>query len=337
LPEKNTPAKHEDASPAVRSFWSGTITFGLVSIPVDLLSAVRPRSTSMKLVDKAGHALGREYHCAKEGRKLDQDDLVRGYETSDGKVIAISDEEFASVAPEMSRDIELKGFVPLDQIPPMYFQKPYFLAPSGKSAKAYHLLAATMERTGRVGIGSFVMRDHEYLVAIIADNGVLRADTLRYADEIRTPDAVGLPKRAKGAARKADAFSKVIDDLTKRDLDLTELRDQDAQALQKIVAAKEKKNEDVIHQAGLETDDAESAPRGAKVIDLMAVLRKSLSKNAVVRNADSGPPISLAERREQKRGKTAAKAAAKPATRSASRKKASARQKTPRKPVRKKH
>src|ERR1044072_7477965 len=193
--------------------WSGTITFGLVSIPVDLMSAVRPRQTAMKLVDKSGHALGREYHCSKEDKELGKDELVRGYQTDDGKMVVITDEEFESVAPEMSGDIELRGFVPLEQIPPMYFQKPYFLAPAGKTAKAYTLLAATMEQTKRVGIGSFVMRDHEYLVAIVADNGMLRADTLRYADEVRTPESIGLPKSRKVSASQLNKFTKAIDAL----------------------------------------------------------------------------------------------------------------------------
>jgi len=197
----------------VRPLWSGTITFGLVSIPVELVTAVRPRQTAMKLVDKAGHALGREYHCSKEDKKLSQDELVRGYETDSGKMVVITDEEFESVAPEMSGDIELRNFVPLEQIPPIYFNRPYFLAPSGKSTKAYHLLTATMEKAGRVGIGSFVMRGHEYLVAIIADNGVLRADTLRYADEIRTPETIGLSKRGKATASKVTQFVKIIEDL----------------------------------------------------------------------------------------------------------------------------
>jgi DNA end-binding protein Ku len=287
--------------------WSGTITFGLVSIPVDLLSAVRPRQTAMKLVDKSGHALGREYHCAKEDKTLGNDELVRGYETDGGKMVVITDEEFESVAPAMSGDIELRGFVPLEQIPPMYFQKPYFLAPSGKSAKAYTLLAATMEETGRVAIGSFVMRDHEYLVAIVADNGVLRADTLRYADEIRTPEAIGLPKARKVAANKLTRFTKAIDDLKRPGLDMSELEDRDAQALRELAESKQKQDENVIHQRGLEEADAEATESSAKVIDLMEVLRKSLSKSAVVTHAGGGEPISLAERRGAKKGKTSAR------------------------------
>jgi DNA end-binding protein Ku len=277
--------KHEDAAAPVRSMWSGTITFGLVSIPVDLLSAVRPRQTAMKLVDKSGHALGREYHCSKEEKELNNDELVRGYETDEGKMVVITDEEFESVAPEMSGDIELRGFVPLEQIPPMYFQKPYFLAPSGKSAKAYNLLTATMEKTGRVGVGSFVMRGHEYLVAIVSDNGVLRADTLRYTDEIRTPESIGLPKVKKPTAAKVAQFGKAIDALKETKLDMSELADLDAQALRELAESKQKKDEDVIHQRGLEVADAEATEGSAKIIDLMEVLRKSLSKNAVVKRA----------------------------------------------------
>jgi len=294
----------------VRPLWSGTITFGLVSIPVELVTAVRPRQTAMKLVDKAGHALGREYHCSKEDKKLSQDELVRGYETDSGKMVVITDEEFESVAPEMSGDIELRNFVPLEQIPPIYFNRPYFLAPSDKSTKAYHLLTATMEKAGRVGIGSFVMRGHEYLVAIIADNGVLRADTLRYADEIRTPETIGLSKRGKATASKVTQFVKIIEDLTRTDLDLTELEDQEAKALEKLAATKQKEDEDVIHQRGLE--QAEGDEGGAKIIDLMAVLRKSLSKSAVVKTADESVPISLDQRRKERAAEAASRSTGSP-------------------------
>jgi DNA end-binding protein Ku len=206
----------------------------------------------------------------------------------------------------------------------MYFQKPYFLAPAGRSAKAYHLLAATMQRTGRIGIGSFVMRGHEYLVAIVPDNGVLRADTLRYADEIRKPDTIGLPKRAKVAAKKVDQFVKEIDELTRSELDVSELEDQEAAALQELVKAKQKDKDNVIHETRLEEEDAETPAGGAKIIDLMEVLRKSLSKNAVVTNAQGGPPISLAERREARATATAKKSTKKKATttRKAAKKKA---------------
>lgn len=316
-------AREERESAAVRSLWSGTITFGLVSIPVDLLTAVRPRQTAMKLVDTEGHALGREYHCSKEDKKLDYDDLVRGYETDDGKMVVITDNEFESVAPEMSADIELRSFVPLEQIPALYFQKPYFLAPSGKSAKAYVLLAQTMEATGRVAIGSFVMRGHEYLVAIVPDNGVLRADTLRYADEIRTPESLELPKRGKVSAAKVSAFAKVIEGLTHKEIKVAELEDREAQELQTLVAAKQKDRDAVIHPKGAEADEETEAGEGAKIIDLMAVLRKSLSKSAVVERASGGgggEPINLAERRAEREARSGTAAAKKKTATKAKRK-----------------
>jgi DNA end-binding protein Ku len=342
---KDTPdaePEEESSGPRVRSLWSGTITFGLVSIPVDLLSAVRPRQTAMKLVDKAGHALGRVYHCSKEDKKLDVDDLVRGYETDDGKMVVITDQEFESVAPEMSADIELRSFVPLEQIPPLYFQKPYFLAPAGKSSKAYNLLAATMEQTGRVAIGNFVMRGHEYLVAIVSDNGVLRADTLRYADEIRTPEAIGLPKRSKVTAAKVTQLTKAIEELASDKLDMSELQDREAEALRDLAEAKKKDRDDVIHPTGAEEEDPEAAG-GAKIIDLMAVLRKSLSKSTVVRTAEeSSAPISLAERRAEREARASAGESAPapakkkaPAAKRKTKAKAKAKAKTTRKRARK--
>jgi DNA end-binding protein Ku len=300
------PADEESAGARVRSLWSGTITFGLVSIPVDLLTAVRPRQTAMKLVDTEGHALGRQYHCSKEGKKLAYDDLVRGFETDDGKMVVITDKEFESVAPEMSADIELRSFVPLTQIPALYFQKPYFLAPAGKSAKAYVLLGETMKRTGRVAIGSFVMRGHEYLVAIVPDNGVLRLDTLRYTDEIRTPTSIGLPKRAKPTAAKVTQFSKEIEALSHKEINVAELEDKEAKELQSLVESKQKEHDDVIHPKGAEAAEDTEAGEGAKIIDLMEVLRKSLSKSAVVRTAEASEPINLAERRAQRDARSAA-------------------------------
>jgi DNA end-binding protein Ku len=168
------------------------------------------------------------------------------------------------------------------------------------------LLAATMQRTGRVAIGSFVMRGHEYLVAIVPDNGVLRADTLRYADEIRTPESIGLPKRGKVAAAKVSAFSKAIESLTHKELKVSELADSEAQELQSLVQAKQKDRDAVVHPKGAEGAEDAEVGEGAKIIDLMEVLRKSLSKSAVVQPMGASEPINLAERRAQRDASSAA-------------------------------
>jgi DNA end-binding protein Ku len=315
LPERD----REPAAPG-RAFWSGTITFGLVSIPVDLFAAVRPRRTAMKMVDTKGKALGRQYYCPKDNKKLANDEIARGFETEDGKMVVISDEELEAIAPDKTRDIDLRRFVPIEQIPPMYFQRPYFLAPSGKSNKAYHLLAETMERTRRVGIGSFVMRDHEYLVAILSEGGVLRAETLRFADELHTPEDMGLPKRRKAPRNRVTALSKEIAAATQDELDPHELSDQYAAAIQKLADAKRKNDKDVVRISGAEDEDAE--PGTSNVIDLMAVLRRSLSPKAVVTTADQSAEPASAERPSGERARKG------PISRSSPKKRATSARKT---------
>ena len=273
-----------EAAAPVRAFWSGTITFGLVSIPVDLFAAVRPRRKSMKLVDSDGKPLGRRYYCPEDGKELESDDIVRGYETEDGQMVVVTDKELEGIAPEATRDIELRRFVPLEQIPPMYFQRPYFLAPAGRSTKAYHLLAATMERTGRVGIGTFVMRSHEYLVAILSEGGVLRAETLRFADELRKPADLGLPEARKAQPKLRDAIAKEIKSLSRDELDMDELSDRHANAIRDIATEKERRGKDVVALPAA-AEDAES--EGAEIVDLMQILRRSLSQKAVVTTAEA--------------------------------------------------
>ena len=307
------PEAREPAAPG-RAFWSGTITFGLVSIPVDLYAAVRPRRTALRMVDVKGKALGRRYYCPKDDTELASDDLVRGFETDQGKMVVVTDEELERVTPEKTRDIELRRFVPAGEIPPLYYQRSYILAPSGRSNKAYHLLAETMHRTGKVGIGSFVMRDHEYLVAIVAEGGVLRADTLRFADELRTPEDVGLPKRKKAAKARVTALAKVIAAATRDALDPAEMSDRYAAAIEDLAESKQKKRQDVVRLAGAEEEDAEAA--GGNVIDLMAVLRRSISSKATVATAAESDGEATAEqpRRRASRKRAAKNAGAKGAT-----------------------
>lgn len=268
------PEHHAPAAP-VRAFWSGTITFGLVSIPVDFYAAARARHTSMKMVDAQGHPLGRRYTSADSGKPLDDTEIVRGYETDSGKAVVITEAEFESAAPETSRDIDLLRFVPLQQVPPACFVRPYFLAPTPRAGKAYSLLAQTMERTGKAGIGRLVMRGHEYLVAIIAEHGALRAETLRYVDGLRTPESIGLPAPSRVTKKTVEEFTHEIDSALEKRLDLHELEDRDAEALEQLARRKLKAHEDVVTLAkGAEDEEAEEG--GAQIIDLVQLLRNSL-------------------------------------------------------------
>jgi len=266
-----------------RAIWSGTITFGLVSIPVDLFSGERPRATSLKLVDASGHPLGRRYFCPKDGKALGQDDLVRGFETKTGKLVVVTDAELEAIAPEKSRDIDLRQFVPLEQIPQVFFDRPYFLIPAGRSSKAYHLLTLTMERAGRAGIATFVMREKEYLVAIVAEHGVLRAETLRFANELRAPDEVGLPAPKKVTPAQLKKFAAAIKRLTRKSIDPQEMSDSYAHDIRVLAEKKRRKKQDVV--AMPESAEAEDGEPTAEVIDLMKVIKERLARNASVTSA----------------------------------------------------
>lgn len=259
---------------AARAFWSGVITFGLVSIPVDFFAAVHPRHTSMRMVDRRGRPLGRQYYSDTREGGLPREDIVRGYETEGGKKVVVTDEELDAIAPDMSRDIDLRLFVPQEQIRPACYQRPYFLAPAGRSYKAYGLLAQAMRESGRVGIGTFVMRGHQYLVAILSDGRLLRAETLRFAAEIRTPADVGLPRPAKRAAKGVKRFAAAIRSLERDRLDMDELSDRYAESIQALVEKKEKKHKGIVK--GAEPEEEGEAPR--PVADFMAMLERSLGK-----------------------------------------------------------
>ena len=284
----------------VTALWSGTITFGLVGIPVELLPGVRARGGSMHLVDSKGRAVGREYFCPEDESAVPYEEIARAHETDDGEMIVVTDEELESIAPEMTRDIELRRFVPREQIPPVYFNRPYYLAPSGRSTKAYHLLAETMERTGRVGIGTFVMRGHQYLVAVISDGGILRAETLRFAAELRSPEDVGLPKRKKGKKKRTTELGKAIAALTEKSVSMEELADRRADLLREIAEDKEARGEDVVEPSAVEDEDEEP---GAEVVDLMKLLKQRLGGTPRLSrrttNEEDGMPQAWSNKRER--------------------------------------
>lgn len=254
-----------------RSFWTGTITFGLVTVPVALYSATRSRGTALRMIAPDGAPVHRRYVCSKDETPLEDDDIIRGYETDSGKYVTVTDDELEALEPRKSREIDLRRFVDRDAIDPVYFERGYFLVPSSGTTKAYRLLAEVMEKKNYAGIATFVMRGKEYLVAITADNGILRAETLRFEDEIRDPKSVGLPKKAKVTPAEVRKFEAQIARRSKK-LDLRELTDGYEKRLEKLVAAKERKHAGIVKVTEVEP----KADEGGQVIDLLAVLSKSL-------------------------------------------------------------
>lgn len=261
---------NEEAAVRARAFWSGTITFGLVSVPVGLFPAIRSTRFGLRMLSPEGHPLRRTYYCAKDEEEVPPEHIVRGYEVEKDVFVVVEDEELEALEPRKSRDIDVHRFVDRDAIDPMYFERAYFLTPAGGSTKAYRLLAATMEDERKAGIATFVMRGKEYLVAILAENGILRAETLRFRDELRSPEDVDLPEGEEGAREKVRAIEKAIDALSAKKLDKDELEDEESRALLRLVERKRRSGEDVV-------EAPEAAREETEIIDLMEVLKRSLA------------------------------------------------------------
>ena len=269
----------------LRPFWSGTITFGLVTVPVALFTATRPRGVALRMVEPENNAtVQRRYICSKDEKPLENDDIVRGYEIEKGKFVVVTDDELAAIEPRKSREIDLRLFVDRDEIDPMYFERAYFLVPSGGTNKAYRLLAEAMERTKQAGIATFVMRAKEYLVAILAENGILRAETLRFADDIRGPEDVGLDEVPKPAGADVKKFEEQIARHAKKQLDLHDLLDDHTERLEKLVAQKEKKGENVIGMPE-ERGGGDDGGGGGEVVDLLQILSRSLGDAGAARKS----------------------------------------------------
>ncbi len=256
-----------------RAFWSGTVSFGLVSIPVYLYPANRVGGVYLRMLAPDGTPLRRRYVCPEDGKPVPWDEIVRGYRLESGTFVVLGDEELEALAPEKSRDIDLRRFVDVDELDPVFFERAYFLAPAGESNKAYRLLAEAMEEEGQAGIATFVMRTKEYLVAIVAEGGILRAETLRFAGEVRTPETVGLPEAVDPPPKAVKALEKAIRALEEDALDPSELTDEDAARTRSLLEKKRAAGEDVVHPPTVEAEEED----GADVIDLMEVLKRSLA------------------------------------------------------------
>lgn len=266
----------EGEAVAARGIWSGTLTFGLVSIPVELFTGGRSTRVPLRMLSGDGAPLKRIYVCPREEREIEGDEIVRGYEIERDRFVLVTDEELEAVLPEASRDIHLRRFVPRDALPVASFGRSYYLVPGGQSQRAYAVLAATMDKGGHAGIATFVMRGNEYLVAILAEEGILRAETLRFADELRAPSDVGLeapPKKASAAALRR--MERAIESLSADEIPLAPFQDEHADAITALAQAKLERGEDVVEH---EAEPEEAADGALEPPDLAQLLKQRLSE-----------------------------------------------------------
>lgn len=276
--EEKTESGDDQAGYQPRPFWSGVVAFGLVSLPVSLFPANRSKGLSLKMVDREGTPLRRRYFCQKDGEVLEREEIVRGYPIDKDNYVIVEDEELEALAPEKTREIDLRRFVPLGDISPVFFERGYFLAPDSGATKAYRLLATSMEDEQRAGIATFVMRDKEYLITIISEQGILRAETLRFHDEIRSPETVGLPELDRAARGQVEKIQTAMKELYSDTLDRALLSDRVTQRVWELIEAKLEAGRDVLKEPDMEPVEEEG-----KVVDLMQVLKERLQGKAAPR------------------------------------------------------
>jgi len=282
-----------------RSIWSGSISFGLLNVPVKLYSAVARRGISLRELRESDGARIRHRRVA-EGtdEEVPYEKIVKAFEIAPDRYVPLSKEEMAALAPEKTRAIEVQDFVDLEQIDPIYFDSPYYLGPADGAEKAYSLLAKAMEETGKVAIARFVLRNKEHLAALRANGGILTLTTMRFADEVVPPGELddAIPsKQEKVGKREVEMAEQLIDSLT-RDFDPSAYRDEYREELLSLIERKAE-GEDVL--AGVTAEE----PKATKAPDLMAALEESI---AAVKGKEDGRASKKSAKGAAKRKRKAA-------------------------------
>jgi DNA end-binding protein Ku len=280
-----------------RTLWSGSLSFGLVNVPVRLTSAARDLDLHFRqLHGKDGAPIEQRRYCAEEDKEVEWEEVGRGYELDDGEQIVLTDEELASVQPRKTRTISVEAFVDLEDVDPIYFDHPWFLTPQGDSEgtlRAYQLLTKVMESTERAALGRFVMRTKEYLVLVRPRDGLLALTTLRFHDEVRPTDEIA-PGGRRPAKGKIEGAVAVIESLSaewepERHTDLFRER------LEGVIEDKKKGNR---IKAPEQAEEPKPAP------DLMAALQETLdrmgpgSKKRKPRDSKGDPDLDELSREE---------------------------------------
>lgn len=256
-----------------RAIWSGTISFGLLNVPVKLYSAVARRGISLREI-RASDGARIKHRRVAEGtdEEVPYGEIVKAFEITADKFVPLNKDEIAALAPSKTRAIEVQNFVELDQIDPIYFDSPYYLGPAEGAEKAYALLAAAMERSGRVAIARFVFRNKEHLAALRPGDGVLTLTTMRFADEVVPPAELEdvLPQGEQKVAKKEVEMAERLIESLSAEFDPSAYRDEYREQLLALIERKAAGEEVLSAPEG-------EAPAPTAAPDLMTALEQSVA------------------------------------------------------------
>ena len=261
-----------------RVLWKGAISFGLVTIPVSLYPASRSERVSFDMIDKRDFSpVGYKRYNKRTGEEISMENIVKGYEYEKGEYVVVTDEDFKQANVEATQTVDIVGFVEAAAVAPYYYDTPYYLEPGKRGEKGYKLLREVLRKTGRIGIANVVIRSKQHLAALIPLERMLLMNTLRFANEIRPASELDLPDEgASGVSDKEIAMAeRLVDDMTEKwkpeqytDTYTADLMKQ----IEKKIASGE------THALTPASGDTPEPQRGAEVIDLVSLLRKSLDK-----------------------------------------------------------
>jgi DNA end-binding protein Ku len=262
-----------------RAIWKGTISFGLVNVPVELYPAAQSHTLSFSMLDKRDFApVGYKRYNKSTGAEVPWNDIVKGYEYEKDQYVVMSEEDFRRANVQQARSVEIATFVDAQSIPPQYFETPYYLVPGERGQKVYALLRETMRSTGKVGVGQVVIRTAHHLAAVVPVDEALMMITLRYANELRAQKEFNFPpmtlKSAGVTPKELDLAKRLIDDMA-GPWKPEEFEDTYNEDLMQRIEEKVKRGETKV----LTKPEGETAePRSAQVIDLMDLLKQSIDK-----------------------------------------------------------
>ncbi len=312
-----------------RPVWSGSLSFGLLNIPVALMTGERKTDISFRMLDSRDNSPIRyERVNAETGEEVPWKDIVKAYEYDKGSYVVLEQEDIASAAPESHDAIDVEAFVEAGSIDPRYFEKPYVLVPAKKAEKGYVLLREALEKTGRIGIARVVIRTREHLCAVMPYGNALLLLMMRYPQELVDFDEYAIPEGAKGDYRitpKELAFSEQLIETMSGEFDPKEYRDEFRERLHKVIDQRMKAH-GVVKRAPEEPEAEEGT--ATNVVDFMSLLQKSIDRNK--RTPAKKSAAKKAAARPEKAAARPAKGAKK-----APAKKAAAAKKTPSKAARK--
>jgi DNA end-binding protein Ku len=254
----------------MKSIWSGTLSFGLVHLPVNLYSATVQKKLSFNYLRKKDLCPIKYVKvCKFTGEEVPYGDIVRGYQYQKGDYVVLQDEDFKRASVEKSETIEIIEFVQANEIDEIYLEKPYYLEPQKQAQKAYVLLRDALKKSKKVGVARFMLRTREHLAIIKPEDDLLVLNQMRFHDEIRDPSGLNIPKTAKYSKKEIDMALQLIDQLTDT-FKPTDFHDTYSEELQKVIEAKSK--------GKLKRFKKGKVPTPTAVPDLMSKLRESLEQ-----------------------------------------------------------